>query len=90
MPVFNSSEELEIHVMKEDFQAGSQPEGLAKKGIKILAEGDSWFKYPRQFFLVGGDSNIIDWLGNEKDKARVRGNDRKIFRSRYRPEDYQP
>ena len=34
---------------------------------KILAEGDSWFAYPRQFFLIGKASNIIDQLAKKKD-----------------------
>ncbi len=30
---------------------------------KILAEGDSWFAYPRRFIAVGSESNVIDHLG---------------------------
>jgi len=30
----------------------------------ILAEGDSWFAYPRRFFLFGADANIIDHLAD--------------------------
>lgn len=34
---------------------------------KILAEGDSWFAYPRRYFLFGKDANIIDHLGDKDD-----------------------
>ncbi|MDW5415723.1 SGNH/GDSL hydrolase family protein [Iodobacter sp. CM08] len=37
------------------------------KAIKILAEGDSWLAYPRQFFLFGKNSNIVDCLGDKPD-----------------------
>jgi hypothetical protein len=30
--------------------------------IRILAEGDSWFAYPRQFLVAGAPANIIDHL----------------------------
>jgi len=30
--------------------------------IRILAEGDSWFAYPRQFLIFGKDANILDHL----------------------------
>lgn len=33
------------------------------KAKKILAEGDSWFSYPRRFFVFGAASNIVDHLG---------------------------
>ncbi|MFP4531820.1 MAG: SGNH/GDSL hydrolase family protein [Desulfobacterales bacterium] len=33
--------------------------------IRILAEGDSWFAYPRRFLLMGKDANIIDHLARE-------------------------
>ena len=32
--------------------------------IRILAEGDSWFAYPRKYLFVGKDANIIDHLDN--------------------------
>ncbi|MBT4056054.1 peptidase C14 [Candidatus Peregrinibacteria bacterium] len=34
---------------------------------KILAEGDSWFAYPRKFIAFGKDANIIDHLGDKND-----------------------
>lgn len=34
---------------------------------KILAEGDSWFAYPKKYLVFGGDSNIIDHLGDKND-----------------------
>jgi len=34
---------------------------------KILAEGDSWFAYPRKYILFGEDANIIDHLGDRDD-----------------------
>lgn len=34
---------------------------------RILAEGDSWFKYPKSFFAFGESSNIIDCLGERED-----------------------
>lgn len=37
--------------------------------IKILAEGDSWFAYPRKFFLFGKNSNIVHCLGDRDDLA---------------------
>ncbi len=33
--------------------------------IRILAEGDSWFAYPRRFLLLGKDANIIDHLARQ-------------------------
>ncbi len=33
------------------------------KAKKILAEGDSWFSYPRRFFVFGAASNVVDHLG---------------------------
>lgn len=33
--------------------------------LKILAEGDSWFAYPRQFLLVGRDANVINHLADK-------------------------
>lgn len=30
---------------------------------KILAEGDSWFAYPRRYFIFGAASNVVDQLG---------------------------
>ena len=35
--------------------------------VRILAEGDSWFAYPRQFFFAGADSNITDHLADRDD-----------------------
>ena len=35
--------------------------------IKILAEGDSWFAYPRSFFMFGKDANIIDHLADHSN-----------------------
>ncbi|QMV14967.1 peptidase C14 [Vibrio spartinae] len=32
--------------------------------LRVLAEGDSWFAYPRKYLLFGGDSNIIDHLAD--------------------------
>lgn len=32
---------------------------------KILAEGDSWFAYPRKYLSFGKDANIIDHLAEE-------------------------
>ena len=34
--------------------------------ITILAEGDSWFSYPRRFFLFGKASNVVDCLAKKK------------------------
>ncbi|HCM27441.1 MAG TPA: peptidase C14 [Treponema sp.] len=36
------------------------------KSTKILAEGDSWFAYPRRYFAFGSASNIVDQLGKKK------------------------
>ena len=33
--------------------------------VKILAEGDSWFAYPRRFLAFGKASNIVHVLGRE-------------------------
>ena len=38
----------------------------ANNPIKILAEGDSWFAYPRQFFAFGKAANIVQVLGKKK------------------------
>jgi len=38
-----------------------------KNKITILAEGDSWFAYPKQFFLFGEGSNILDYLSERKN-----------------------
>lgn len=35
--------------------------------IKVLAEGDSWFAFPRKFFLFGKNSNIVHCLGDKPD-----------------------
>lgn len=32
--------------------------------IRILAEGDSWFAYPRKYLIAGEDANIIDHLAD--------------------------
>ncbi|WP_028857481.1 SGNH/GDSL hydrolase family protein [Psychrilyobacter atlanticus] len=37
------------------------------KALTILAEGDSWFDYPRNMFFLGPDANIIDHLYDKKD-----------------------
>jgi hypothetical protein len=37
------------------------------KARKILAEGDSWFAYPRQFIIAGPSANIVDQLAKRKD-----------------------
>ncbi|WHR52404.1 peptidase C14 [Vibrio furnissii] len=34
---------------------------------RVLAEGDSWFAYPKKYFILGGDSNIIDHLADRND-----------------------
>lgn len=34
---------------------------------KVLAEGDSWFAYPREFILAGPAANIVDQLAKRKD-----------------------
>lgn len=39
----------------------------ANGGKRILAEGDSWFAYPRRFLLFGKDANIIDWLAERNN-----------------------
>lgn len=36
-----------------------------KKPIKILAEGDSWFAYPRKWIVFGAASNIVQVLGKK-------------------------
>ena len=36
------------------------------KATKILAEGDSWFAYPRRYFAFGSASNIVNQLGKKK------------------------
>lgn len=35
------------------------------EAIKILAEGDSWFAYPRRFLIFGKDANIVDHLADK-------------------------
>lgn len=35
--------------------------------VRILAEGDSWFAYPRRFLLAGRPANIIDHLADEEN-----------------------
>lgn len=48
--------------------------------INMVAEGDSWFAYPRKNLIIGRNANIIDWVAKsirEKDKAnllRIAGN----------------
>lgn len=34
---------------------------------KILAEGDSWFAYPRRFLIFGPASNIVEHLGKRRN-----------------------
>jgi hypothetical protein len=34
---------------------------------KILAEGDSWFAYPRQYFIYGAPANVIQHLRKHKE-----------------------
>ncbi|MCG8684734.1 MAG: hypothetical protein MI892_07665 [Desulfobacterales bacterium] len=36
---------------------------------KLLAEGDSWFAYPRRFYFFGKDANIIDHLADKPGLA---------------------
>lgn len=38
--------------------------------IRILAEGDSWFAYPRQYLVFGDPSNIVDHL-KKKDNLVI-------------------
>ncbi|MET0086418.1 MAG: SGNH/GDSL hydrolase family protein [Sedimenticola sp.] len=38
----------------------------ARRPVRILAEGDSWFAYPRRFFAFGEASNIVQVLGKKK------------------------
>jgi len=33
-----------------------------EKRVNILAEGDSWFEYPRRNLAIGSNANIIDWI----------------------------
>ena len=33
----------------------------------VLAEGDSWFAYPRRYFFFGADANIIDHLADKPE-----------------------
>lgn len=41
---------------------------LAKpKALKILAEGDSWFAYPRRYLAFGRASNVVHHLAKRKD-----------------------
>ncbi|MDC5818992.1 peptidase C14 [Vibrio europaeus] len=35
--------------------------------IRILAEGDSWFNYPRRYFIFGKDANVIDHLADRNN-----------------------
>lgn len=42
--------------------------------INMLAEGDSWFAYPRKNILFGKNANILDWVAKSirgKDKANL-------------------
>ena len=38
----------------------------ARNPKRILAEGDSWFAYPRRFFAFGDASNVVQVLGKKK------------------------
>lgn len=33
----------------------------------VLAEGDSWFAYPRKYILFGAANNVVDWLKKKHD-----------------------
>jgi len=35
-------------------------------GIRILAEGDSWFAYPRRFIAFGQSANVVQVLGERR------------------------
>jgi hypothetical protein len=37
---------------------------------RVLAEGDSWFAYPREYFIVGHPANVVDWL-HESNKFDI-------------------
>lgn len=53
-------EDLE-RLLAEELPQGS-PTPLSLSGVplpRVLAEGDSWFAYPRSWFLVGPSSNLI-------------------------------
>lgn len=40
---------------------------LSPEKPKILAEGDSWFAYPRQYFIFGAPANVIQHLHQHKE-----------------------
>ena len=42
-------------------------EGAGDDRKLVLAEGDSWFAYPRKFFLFGADANVIDHLADYQE-----------------------
>ena len=42
--------------------------------VNMIAEGDSWFAYPRKNILIGKNANILDWVAKsirEKDRANL-------------------
>ena len=39
--------------------------------VGIVAEGDSWFSYPRKYLLIGPNSNLVDHI-----VTAVRGKDK--------------
>lgn len=40
--------------------------------VNMLAEGDSWFAYPRKNILIGRHANILDWVARSiRDKAKA-------------------
>jgi hypothetical protein len=39
----------------------------AEHGVTVLAEGDSWFAWPRKYLLLGKDANVIDHLRERSD-----------------------
>lgn len=55
MPYTTDSREYEIMLA-----------GRKKKSIRILAEGDSWFAYPRRYIMFGHPSNVVQVLAEKK------------------------
>ena len=64
---FNEKDrELRNKIYKEKIREGHR--GL-KDNIVILAEGDSWFQFPRVYFKIDPIKDIIDWISEDKKYA---------------------
>jgi hypothetical protein len=42
-------------------------EHYSSSKLRVLAEGDSWFNYPRRYFIFGQDANVIDHLADRQN-----------------------